>query len=274
MLTLEKDKMFNPRTIAITSGKGGVGKTTFASNLASCLAELGLNVLLVDADLGLGNVCISMGIDTEYSIEDLFFEGKTLEDISVSYNDRLKLVPGGSGVGSLTTLNQAEKKDLIDSLLYFGREDDFIIFDTGAGISENVLCFLEVVQEIFIITTPEPPAMADAYGLLKVLDDNNSLADISLVANRCLNTLEARGAENKLRLAVKRFLKRELKFLGYIYQDSNVLKSSREQKLICKQYSESKAAINFMNLARQIQGLAPLKGSISVTDRLLNLVHG
>ncbi|MCO4783522.1 MAG: MinD/ParA family protein [Candidatus Cloacimonetes bacterium] len=264
----------SPRTIAVTSGKGGVGKTTFACNLASCLSEMGQRVLLVDADLGLGNVCISMGIDTEFSIEDLFFEGKTLEDISIPYSDNLLLVPGGSGVGSLTTLNEAEKKDLIDSLLYYGNEYDYVIFDTGAGISENVLCFLDVVQEVFIVTTPEPPAMADAYGLLKVLDDNNNLAKISLVANRCLNTLEARGAENKLRLAVKRFLKRELRFLGYIYQDSNVLKASREQKLVCAQYAKSKAAVNFMNLARQLQGLGPLKGSVSVADRFMNLVHG
>lgn len=258
----------------ITSGKGGVGKTTLSSNLSLCLSQIGNRVLLVDADLGLGNICISMGIDTENSIEDLFFEGKTLEDITITYSENLKLVPGGSGVGSLTTLTEAEKKDLIESFLYFGRNEDYIIFDTGAGISENVLCFLEIAQEIFIVTTPEPPAMADAYGLLKVLDEKQNLANISLIANRCLNTLEARGAENKLRLAVKRFLNRELKFLGYVYQDSNVLKSSREQKLVCLQYPKSKAALNLMNLARKIHGLSPTKGSVSVTDRFMNLVHG
>ena len=171
------------RTIAITSGKGGVGKSNLVINMAIALASSGMRVLVVDADLGLANIDLLLGITTPYTLEHVATGEVSLEDIQVTGPGGIKIIPGGSGAQRLLRTSEEERASLMRSLRELDDQADFIIIDTGAGLSPNVLAFLKFVHEIIVVTTPEPTSVADAYATVKTIAYENLGASIMIVVN-------------------------------------------------------------------------------------------
>ncbi len=231
------------RVITITSGKGGVGKSSISVNLAIALSRLGNRVIVLDADFGLANVEVMLGIRPQYNLADLIFRGKSLTDIITNGPENIGFISGGSGIQELTNLSKDQIVYLIQKLVELDERADIIIIDTGAGIADSVLEFVAASSEVLLVATPEPTSITDAYALLKTL---NRKADISLqdtvikmIANRIDNDAEGRELYDKLSLVVSKFLDLKLEYLGAIPQDSSVSRAVMKQKPALMLYPNS-----------------------------------
>lgn len=254
------------RVIVVTSGKGGVGKTNFSVNLGIALAELGLKTMIFDADLGLANVDVIVGIIPKYSLYDVVFKDKKIEDIIIEGPRGIKIIPGGSGVESLSNLNDNQRQKLIHK--FSGMKDiDILIVDTGAGISKNVLGFMALSDEIIVVTTPEPTSITDAYSLMKISLKYMPKSKLNVVINRASDENEANITYQKIGGAVKNFLKHDLNYLGYIDDDEKVRKAVMEQKPFKISYPDTMASKCINNIASSISGI-PIsnKKNTSVKD--------
>jgi flagellar biosynthesis protein FlhG len=261
------------RVITITSGKGGVGKSSISVNLAIALSRLGKRVIILDADFGLANVEVMFGIRPQYNLADLIFRGKTLSDIVTQGPENIGFISGGSGIQELTNLTKDQIVNLIQKLVELDDLADIILVDTGAGISDSVLEFVAASSEVLLVATPEPTSITDAYALLKTL---NRKADVSLkdtaimmVANRIDSYDDGKELFNKLSLVVSKFLNINLEFLGAVPQDTIVSKAVIRQKPALMLYPNSQfsrsistfANIMCDNEAEQVQnkkGIAQL----------------
>lgn len=220
----------NMRVIAVSSGKGGVGKTSFVVNLAIALAELNYRVIVLDGDLGLANVDVVLGITPKYSIKHLLSGEKSIEEILCPIKKGIKVLPGASGMVDLANLDRGQLNNVLINLGRLEKMADVLLIDTGAGLGHTVLNFICASDDVILITTPEPPSMADAYGLLKSLKAQNEKLDINVVVNRVHNESEAEVSFERLDHAAKRFLGLKLNFLGWIYEDPLMGRSIMEQK--------------------------------------------
>ena len=206
----------NARVIAITSGKGGVGKTTLSVNIALELARRGKKVVVFDADFGLANVEVMLGIRPQYNLLDLIHNNKSMTEIITQGPEGIGFISGGSGVSELATLDNASIKLLISELVKLDQMYDVVIIDTGAGITDSVMEFVMMSPEVVLVVTPEPTSITDSYSLLKVLRRKNSFnplyKTIHVVANRVEN--EAEGAEifHKIDTACVHFRTEQLDF--------------------------------------------------------------
>ncbi len=209
--------------ITITSGKGGVGKTSISLNLSLCLASQGHKVCLFDADLGLANVNVLTGIFPEHGLDAVISGEKKLEDIIIRNFQGIDIIPGSSGVEKMADLTGAEAQRLIQAFLRMGSYD-FFIFDTSAGISAQVMAFCRASHQMVLVITPEPTSLTDAYSLLKVLSrgDVRSLPPVRVVVNQVKTAASARSAYAKLRKTVKKFLSLKITALGIVARDANV----------------------------------------------------
>ncbi len=209
--------------ITITSGKGGVGKTSISLNLSLCLASQGHRVCLFDADLGLANVNVLTGIFPEHGLDAVLTGEKKLEDIMVRNFQGIDIIPGSSGVEKMADLTGAEAQRLIQAFLQMGSYDYFI-FDTSAGISAQVMAFCRASHQMVLVITPEPTSLTDAYSLLKVLSRTNvrDLPPVRVVVNQVKTAASARSAYAKLRKTVKKFLSLKITALGIVARDANV----------------------------------------------------
>jgi flagellar biosynthesis protein FlhG len=241
------------KTISITSGKGGVGKTTVSVNLATTLASLGHKVALADLDLGLGNVCVLLGLEPEKTLEDVILGDSTMSEVGVQANEML-IFPGASGSAYSTELPREIKEKLIEGLKEVCADFDYLILDTGAGIGDNTLTFLESSDEVVLVVTPEPTSMADGYALLKVLLERKSDCVIKFVVNMCNSILDAKDAEGRMKLALKRFLNSDMAYLGFIKKDSGMIEASKKQKALVTLSPRSKTAQRFKDLGNRICG--------------------
>lgn len=242
------------RTIAITSGKGGVGKTNIATNLAMLFRKYKKRVLLIDLDLGLANVDILLGLHPEYTLQDVIEGRKEMKDIVLQGPEGIMIVPGSSGIEELTNLNEAQKKQLFRGLGELDEEVDVAIVDTGAGISSNVLSFVLAANEILLITTPEPTAITDAYAMIKVLSRRRKELNIKLVVNLSSSREEAESTMKNISSVARRFLGIDIQYLGYMLSDPNVSIASRRQKSFVKEYPNTiatsclnKMVVSFLN---------------------------
>ncbi len=165
------DMPYGPRAIAVASGKGGVGKTSLSVNLALCLAKMGLKVTLFDADLGLANAEVLLGLFPSFSLYEVLYGDKTIEEITVQGPLGINVVSGGSGCLEMANLDHARRQRLLKMFNQFSGPDDIIIIDNGAGINKNVLGFVAAAGEVIIVVTPDPTSLTDAYALIKVLDN-------------------------------------------------------------------------------------------------------
>jgi len=217
------------KVIAVTSGKGGVGKTNILINLAVAFANKGLRVYVVDADLGMANVDVLFNLQPRYNISHLLSGEKGIRDIVVPAPGGINIIPGGSGLNDLTDLSEWQFSRLVASFGELEKEADVLLLDTGAGISRNVLNFILAADEVLLVTTPEPHALVDAYGLLKVLARQDIAAKLRLVVNRAETPAEALQAADNMRKATGRFLGVELIYTGCVWDDVSVVRAVKRQ---------------------------------------------
>lgn len=247
------------RIITVTSGKGGVGKTSVSINLAIQFRKQGKSVIIFDADFGLANIEVMFGAVPKYNMSDLIYRGKDLKDIIVKGPMDIGFVSGGSGITNFGDIS----KDQIMYLVYKIKElecmADIIIIDTGAGISSAVMDFLVVSNEILLVMTPEPTSITDSYSLLKTLnkreDFNRENTDIKVITNKVHDYEEGINLYNKINVVVSKFLNVNIQFLGFINADENMSNSVIQQKPICIAYSDSKAAKDLEKISCVLSGL-------------------
>jgi flagellar biosynthesis protein FlhG len=241
------------RVITVTSGKGGVGKSSVSVNLAIALSKLGHRVIILDADFGLANVEVMLGIRPQYNLADLMFRGKSLSDIVTEGPENIGFISGGSGIQELTNLTRDQIVYLIQKLVELDEKADIIIVDTGAGIADSVLEFVAASSEVLLIATPEPTSITDAYALLKTLNRKTdiSLQDtvIKMVANRIDSYEEGKELYDKLSLVVSKFLNLKLEYLGALPQDASVSKAVMRQKPAITLYPNSQFARTLTSFA-------------------------
>ncbi|NLM43542.1 MAG: MinD/ParA family protein [Clostridiales bacterium] len=242
----------NARVITITSGKGGVGKTNITINLAIKLAQLGLKVIIIDADLGLSNVDIVLGKTPKYNLSDVINYRKNINDILEEGPYGIKFISGGSGLQDLIKIS---KDKLAHLLIEFGKLDqeaDIVFIDTGAGISDKVMSFIYAAKEVIVVTTPEPTAITDAYALIKNIAQKDKTKNISIILNRVENSIEARNILEKIYQVCYKFLGLTICKLGFIYNDINISKAVKMQEPFIIAYEKSQAALNITDIARTL----------------------
>lgn len=231
------------RVIAVTSGKGGVGKTSFSVNLAIQLSKRGKRVVIIDADFGLANVEIMLGIRPQYNMADLIYHEMNVDDIITKGPLDIGFISGGSGVQDMVNLDKEQVKILIPKLVRLDSLADVIIIDTGAGISDAVLEFVLSSPEVIIVATPEPTSITDAYSLLKTVNRSKDFMveekKIQIVSNRVGSREEGKEIYDKLNIVSTKFLNIHLEYLGAIMQDSNASKAVIEQKPVSLAFPNS-----------------------------------
>ena len=237
------------RVITITSGKGGVGKTNFTVNLGIKFAQMGLRVVIIDADLGLSNVDVIMGKMSKYNLSDVINSNKDILEILEEGPNGVKFISGGSGVQELVKLNKTQLVDLLMKLGKLDEEADVILIDTGAGLSENVISFVHAAREVILVTTPEPTSITDAYALIKTITHKDKMKNIKVVVNRADNAAEAFNILDKLNVVTQKFLGVKLQKLGYILNDANVTKAVKIQQPFVISFSRSEASKNLNEIA-------------------------
>lgn len=237
------------RVIAITSGKGGVGKTNFTVNLGIKFAKMGLRVVIIDADLGLANVDVVMGKMSKYNLSDVINSNRDILEILEEGYEGVRFVSGGSGVQELVKLNKTQLVDLLMKLGKLDEEADVILIDTGAGLSENVISFVHAAREVILLTTPEPTSITDAYALIKTITNRDKTKNIKVVVNRADNAAEAFNILDKLNIVTQKFLGVKLHKLGYILNDACVTKAVKIQQPFVISFNRSEASKNMDDIA-------------------------
>lgn len=237
------------RTIAITSGKGGVGKTALVVNLAVALSELGQRVCVIDGDLGTANVDIILNLAPRWNLAHVISGEKDIYDVLVEGPAGVVILPGGSGLQELTALDDRQFAKLRNQFTRLERYTDILILDTGSGLSRSVTNFILAADETLMVTTPEPHAITDAYALLKVLAQYGPQQPIRLVVNRVRDAREAQDIARKMLFASQRFLGVELAFLGHVSEDPVVGTAIRRQQDLLSWAPRSRAAEDIRRLA-------------------------
>ena len=217
------------RVIAVTSGKGGVGKTNLTVNLAIALGTAGQRVLVIDADLGMANVDVVLGSMSRKHLLNLMEDGTELSDVLMQGPYGVNYISGGSGIERVVDFTYEERQRLMQKLAGCGQLADIILIDTGAGLGKNVMDFILAADEVLLVTTPEPTALTDAYAVMKAYSMYASHPNIRLVVNRVYDERESREVAAKLRQTSERFLNMQIDCLGYVFEDSAVMRSVRKQ---------------------------------------------
>ena len=244
------------RVITVTSGKGGVGKSNVAVNMAVQLRKRGKRVIIFDADIGLANVEVMFGSIPKYNLSDLIYRGRSIKDIITPGPIDIGFISGGSGIVGLNNLNRDQLTFLIKSLTELDQLTDVVIIDTGAGISDSVLEFVLASPEVLLVTTPEPSSLTDSYSLMKALykspDFKEQGTKVRLIANKAQSTEDGLAVYDKLEAVVRQFLHGEISYLGLIPQDTALEKAVRAQKTVSLYSPESRSARAFELLAKNL----------------------
>ncbi len=231
------------RVIAITSGKGGVGKTNITANLAYLLAKKKRKTLILDADLGLANIDVILGLTPRYNLQHVLNGDRNLSEAMIQGPGGIRILPSVSGIQEMSELSQGQKLLLLDELDSLEQELDFMLIDTGAGISGNVMYFNMAAGEIIVVTSPEPTAMTDAYALIKILYQRHAKKRFFLLVNMVRSAAEGREVFQRLNHAVGYFLNLQISHLGHILQDEHFTDAVRRQQIFAELYPESPAAV-------------------------------
>ncbi|MCR5196914.1 MAG: MinD/ParA family protein [Pseudobutyrivibrio sp.] len=246
----------NTKVITITSGKGGVGKSNMAVNLAVWFTRMGKRVIILDADFGLANVEVMFGTIPNYNLSDVIFNGKSIRDIITTGPMGIGFISGGSGVVGLNNLNREQITFLVRNLSLLNDLCDILIIDTGAGVSDQVLEFVLASPEVVLVSTPEPSSLTDSYSLMKAMYKSSKYlkggTNVHLVANKVTSESEGRAVYNKMLSVVQKFLNGDLDYLGNVQYDSTLEKAVRNQKVVSIEYPQSKAAKNFEAIASKL----------------------
>jgi len=259
MVKIQTPPRHTARVITVTSGKGGVGKSSVSVNLAIALSKLGQRVVILDADFGLANVEIMLGIRPKYSLADLMFKGKGLRDIVTDGPEDIGFISGGSGIKELSNLSKEQILNLSARLIELDELADVIIIDTGAGISDSVMEFVMSSSEILLVATPEPTSITDSYALLKTMNQKPEFVAehtaIKLIANRVRSEDEGLELYQKLNTVVERFLDISLQYMGSIPQDTHISQAVMMQRPFYLQYPTAAASQAVEEMAEKLVGM-------------------
>lgn len=245
------------RIITVTSGKGGVGKSNFTLNFALALKSLGAKVLIFDADIGMANIDVLMGVRSRFNLYHLLKGERNIQEIVELGTNGLPFIAGGSGMADLFTLSESDLNFFTSQLERIAGEMDFIIFDTGAGLSKETLKFITSADECLVVTTPEPTSITDAYALIKVVHGLEENVSFRLVINRVTDEVEARQVADKISLVAQQFLKMEIPTLGYMSDDSHVMQAVKRQVPFSAAYPGCVAAKDVQSLAMKFLNVPP-----------------
>lgn len=244
------------RVLTVTSGKGGVGKSNTAINLAIQFRRLGQRVVILDADFGLANIEIMFGAVPKYNLYDLIYQGKNIKEIITWGPMEVGFVSGGSGIAEMSNLSRDYLAYIIRNLAELDAIADIIIVDTGAGISDAVLEFLVASGEILLITTPEPTSITDSYSLLKALNRHPRFSSentiVKMIANKVEEDEEGEIVFNKLHVVVSRYLKLPFSYLGAVPQDGQLAKAVMQQVPVSQRSPEAKSSRAYENIAAKL----------------------
>ncbi|MBT8429302.1 MAG: MinD/ParA family protein [Gammaproteobacteria bacterium] len=249
-------QMVNPRpvrTIAVTGGKGGVGKTNVSVNLGVAAAEMGQKVMLLDADLGLANIDVVLGLHPEYDLSHVMRGERRLDEILVEGPAGLQVVPGASGLQSLAELSPAEHTGLIRAFSELAADTELLIVDTAAGISDTVLSFSRAAHEIVVVVCDEPASITDAYAIIKLLNRDYGHQRFRVLANMVRSAQEGRELFNKMCRVTDRYLDVTLGFMGAIPFDESLRKAVKTQRPVVHAFPRSRVAQVFRSLAKKIE---------------------
>lgn len=261
------------RVLAIASGKGGTGKTTVSLNLAVLLAKQGSRVILIDADLGTANIAVSLGLESRFDLWDLI-EGKcNTGDVLITGPHGLRILPGGSGLAELANLTDWQFGRLLSTFTELEAEADVLLLDTGAGISQNVSNFLLLADEVLLVVNSDPPAMLDAYALLKILAQQSVRPTLRLLVNRTRQPEEARQVATRLQETARRFMGTEMAFIGSIPEDGHVYQAIRARQAVTEAFPGAPSSQSLAQVAASLgkatdQERASLAGEDSLLVRL------
>ena len=231
-----------PKVLCVSSGKGGVGKSNFTTNISIELKNRGKRVIILDADFGLANIEILFGVVSKKNFLDLMDNDTNIKDIITQMDNGIGLISGGSGILELANVNDVRLNKVLNSIEQLTDMADYIIIDTGAGISNVVTAFAHMSHEVIVVTTCEPTSVADAYALVKSLVNKNPKKNINIVINRADTSKEADTVFNNINSVSNRFIKKELNYLGFIYDDISVSKAVKKQTAFVDMLPNSKAS--------------------------------
>lgn len=268
----EQSKNNGSKIITITSGKGGVGKSNFVVNLAIALQNKGKRVLIFDADLGMGNDDVLMGLYPKYNIFDIIYTDLEIKDIIIEGTNGVSLIPAGSALIKAQELEEEERKLFLSKLDTLD-EYDYILMDTGAGVNRDVLSFIAASEELIVITTPEPTSLTDGYSLIKATDHYKLKNKAKIIVNKAFTKEEGQDTYNKFDRAVSRFLKIEIEYLGCILEDKKLVQSVRQQKPFMVLYPNCDAAKGIEDISLKLVGqeLNSSNGAKGLFKRLFNI---
>ena len=260
------------RVIAVTSGKGGVGKTHTTVNLGLSLAKMGKKVLLLDGDLGLANINILLGFKPAKTLNEVIHGNASLKDVIVHDPAGIDVIPASSGIPELTMLSEAERTSLVDAFDDLATDYDYLLVDTAAGIGDNVLYFNCAAEQILVVIGPEPTSITDAYALIKVLGTRSGRKEFDIVVNRATPSHDGKSTFNQLAMATDRFLNVSLKYLGSIAEDESVTQAVIKQRPYLQLFPSTKASLDIQKLAKKIdsnEGSRVPKGGLQFFFRAL-----
>lgn len=254
------------RIIAVSSGKGGVGKTNFVANMALYFAGMNKKVLIMDADLGLSNIDVLLGISPKYNLKHVLNGSKSLKEVVAEGPMGIRIIPASSGVRELTRLTDTQRLKLLSELENFDVPVDILLIDTGAGISDNVLFFCSSAQETIVVVTPEPTSIADAYALIKVLSRDFGEKYFRVLVNTARSEKEAFETFRKLALVADRFLSLSLDYLGYLPFEPSVKDAIIAQKGYISMYPNGSFAKKIAAVANKIidDPVGEIKGGLQL----------
>jgi flagellar biosynthesis protein FlhG len=275
---VERRKQTQTRVIAITSGKGGVGKTHISANLAYIFSKMKHKTLILDADTGLANIDVVLGLTPKYNLEHVLRGEKTLEEVFIPGPGGLTILPAASGVQEMATLSTDNKRVLLQELETIDNMFDFMLIDTGAGIANNVMYFNMAAQEIIVVVTPEPTSLTDAYAMIKILYQAHREKRIMVLVNMVRSPYEARDVFSKLNNASEHFLNLKIEYLGYVLHDERVTEAVRRQGALVELYPHSQASKCLFTIAEKICHEQPVNvnsGSIKFFSKaIVDRDHG
>lgn len=240
------------QVIAVTGGKGGVGKTSVSINLAVSLAQMGRRVALLDADLGLANIDVALGLSAKRNLEAVLAGECSLADILLTGPAGIRIIPASSGTQHMAQLGAMEHAGLIHAFSEISEQIDVLIIDTAAGISDSVVSFVCAAQEVLVVVCDEPSSITDAYALIKLLNRDYGLNRFRVLANMTRTTQEGQNLFNKLTQVTERFLDATLQYVGAIPFDEAMRKAIQRQRAIVDMTPRSKAALAFQALAEKV----------------------
>lgn len=245
------------RTVAVTGGKGGVGKSNFAVNMALALGTYDKRVALLDADFGLANADILCGISPKYHLGHVVAGWKRLEEVTVPISESVQLIPSGSGIEELANVSIAAHTKILSQLKQMETAVDFMIIDTAAGVSENVIDVLVAADEVIIVATPDPTSIVDAYATIKIILRHAADKPIFVVVNQVIGIGDAEKVFEQVSYVSKRFLDYEIRFLGMIPYDGQLTEAVREQVPVIEYAPESPASRAIRLIAKHVHSRRP-----------------